>query len=83
MTVSSTNRGTRGEAFLPALADLPVGCSQGRSLGERWGVMLQRAAGQVSFNLYLISARARLKPCEMPWQTDTRFLAGVRPDKER
>jgi hypothetical protein len=77
-------------SFETALAAIPVGYSEGRYGGRRYGVTVQRSADGkrtslfardlagtdiVSFNLYrLTSERELLKPCEMSSEKVVSFV---------
>jgi len=85
------------DQFLAALDRLPIGYSEGRYAGHRWGVTLDMAAdrrrcwlwgeqlggtGRVSFNLYRLAGGPLLRPCEMPAETVIAFVLAYRPDPD-
>jgi hypothetical protein len=85
------------DQFLAALDRLPIGYSEGRYAGHRWGVTLDMAAdrrrcwlwgeqlggaGRVSFNLYRLADGPVLRPCEMPAETVIAFVLAYRPDPD-
>ncbi|MBK74105.1 MAG: hypothetical protein CME85_01265 [Henriciella sp.] len=82
------------DAFLSALAGLPSGYSRGSYRGGQWGVTVERSSDgrrlklfgealgdsdHVSFNLYHVGGRPRLKPCEMPKDKVISFVLGYKP----
>ena len=85
------------DQFLAALDRLPIGYSEGRYEGHRWGVTLDMAADRrrcwlwgeqlggaerVSFNLYRLADGPVLRPCEMPAETVIAFVLAYRPDPD-
>ena len=87
--------GSPDVSFLVAFDALPLGTHKGRYAGRRYiftksedlsGAAQHLAAEElggsdyISFNLYRVSAGARLKPCEMPAAKVTDFVFGLKPD---
>lgn len=84
------------DRFLAKLDTLPVGYSEGRFEGRRFGITLSASAdgrrrwlygeerggtGRVSANLYhLPDGRVALRPCEMPEEWVVEFVLGFVPD---
>lgn len=82
--------------FLSALESLPLGYSEGRFLGRRYGVTVNRSddgrrwwlfgrelggTDIVSLNLYrTTNGKIALRPCEMPAEKVTAFVRAYRPD---
>jgi hypothetical protein len=80
--------------FEYSLAALPDGYVEGNFQGRRWGSTIRRSndgrrtwlfaeelGGDdiVSFNLYVVSGRALLRPCEMSSEAVLAFVTGFLP----
>lgn len=83
------------QTFLTKLDELPVGYSEGRYRGRRYGTTMSVSADgkrrklfaeefggtdRISFNLYILSGdKVKLKPCEMPSDKVIDFVLGYDP----
>ena len=92
---SSRSRFPDEDAFITAVQALGLGYRKGWYDRRRWGVTLNASADgrrhwlygeelggtdRVSFNLYLVSWRPVLRPCEMPAEKVIAFVIGFNPE---